>query len=106
MAASITCTPAAPISKVSACRIDLAGADANDDTAWDPDEYPSMPQITYYLEAVSDGDADPLRSHVFAPNGGAHQWNNLIFPEAGSWQIDLRLVEDDSSEANLTVTVS
>jgi len=104
--ATITCTPEEPISVVSACRIDIAEADANDDTAWDPDESPSMPEIRYYIEAVSDGDADPLRSHVFSPNGGAHQWNGVIFPEAGTWDIDLRLVEDDSSAANLEVTVS
>jgi hypothetical protein len=103
--ATVTCTPAAPIAVVSACRIDVADADANDASNWDPDEYPSMPQLTYYLEATASGE-DALRSHVFAPNGGAHQWNNLIFPAAGSWTVALRDASDDSSVASVGVTVS
>lgn len=103
--ATVTCTPAAPTAALDACEILVEDADANDAAAYDANLYPSMPEIRYYIEATASG-VDPLRSHVFAPNGGKHQWHNVIFPEAGSWTVTLHDASDDSSVATDSVTVS
>lgn len=107
MAAALAITPASGsiIATVSACRIDVTGADQNDDTAYDPDLYPASPEIRYYVTAEVGG-AEKGRSHVFSPNGGKHSYDNYIFPSAGSWTLHLRKVSDDSSVANLAVTVN
>lgn len=107
MAAALAITPASGsiTAKVSACRVDVSGADGNDLTAYDANAYPTAPEIRYYITA-EESSTEYGRSHVFAPNGGAHQWDNYIFPHAGSWTMHLRKVSDDSSVANLAVTVA
>lgn len=107
MAAALTITPASGsvVATSSACRIDVSGADGNDSTAYDADLYPTSPEIRYYITAELGG-VEMGRSHVFAPNGGAHTWDNYIFPEAGSWTLRLKKVSDDSDVATLAVTVS
>ena len=107
MAAALAITPASGsvVATVSACRVDVSGADGNDLTAYDADAYPTSPEIRYYITTELGGE-EKGRSHVFAPNGGAHQWFGYIFPESGSWTLHLRKVSDDSSVANLAVTVS
>lgn len=107
MAAALAITPASGsvVATVSACRIDVTGAEGSDVSAFDADVYPTAPERRYYITAELGGE-EKGRSHVFSPNGGAHQWNGYIFPEAGSWTLHLRDESDDSSEANLAVTVS
>lgn len=87
------------------CKVTVAGAPANDATAYDPDIYPTEPEIRYYL-AFSVGGVEKGRSYVFSPNGGAHVFNNYIFPSAGSWTVDLNKAADDTNEATLAVTVA
>ena len=88
MAASIEITP--PSGSITAretvCRIDVDGADAN--------RPPNLTggEFRYYLIATKSG-SDSLKSHEFNVNGGKHQWNNLIFEEAGSWTVTLRAGE-------------
>ena len=107
MAAAVAITPASGsiTAKSSACRIDISGAAGNTLTGYDPAQYPSSPERRYYITTEESG-TEYGRSHVFAPNGGAHQWMNYIFPHAGSWTVHLRNVSDDSSEADVAVTVS
>lgn len=107
MAAALAITPASGsvTATVSACRIDVTGAEQNDLTAYDADAYPTAPEIRYYITA-EEGGVEKGRSHVFSPNGGKHSYDNYIFPYAGSWTLHLRKVSDDSSVANLAVTVS
>ena len=107
MSAALAITPASGsvVATVSACRVDVSGADSNDVTQFDADAYPTAPEVRYYITA-EEGGIEKGRSHVFAPNGGAHQWNGYIFPYAGSWTLHLRKVADDSSVANVAVTVS
>ena len=107
MAAAVAITPASGsiTAKSSACRIDISGASGNDLSSYDEDAYPTSPELRYYI-TTEEGGVEYGRSHVFAPNGGAHQWMNYIFPHAGSWTVYLRNVADDTSEADLAVTVS
>ena len=58
-------------------------------------------EIRYYLSAECTGE-DTAKSVVFS---GDFQWDGWIPPAAGSWTIHLRKEEDDSSVANLAVTV-
>ncbi len=85
---------------VSACRINVTGADSNrppNDTGG---------EFTYRIRARLAGE-DDLISHAFAPSAdGNHQWDNVIFPVAGTWTVTLRDTSDDSEEATLSVTVN
>ena len=108
MAASVDIVPASGsvISTVSACRITVSGADQNDDSAYDTDNYPASPEMRYYLtfELASEEQG---RSYVFGVSeDGEHIFNNYIFPEAGSWTVRLNDASDDSSVATKAVTVS
>jgi hypothetical protein len=106
--ASIAIVPASGdvVSVLSACRVEVTGADQNDDTAYDTTVYPQSPEMRYYLtfELASEVEG---RSYVFGVNeDGDHTFNNYIFPEAGSWTVRLNDASDDSSVATAAVTVS
>jgi len=106
MVAAIAIDPAAPVATSSACRVNVTGADVSDLTNYDEDIYPTAPEIRYYL-AFEKAGADTGKSQVFSPAAdGTFEFNSYIFPESGSWTIHLRKVADDSSAANLAVTVS
>lgn len=98
MAAALAITPASGsiTATVNACRINVTGASPNmaDGT-----------ENRYRIIASCTG-VDDLVSHEFNVNGGKHEWNNLIFPEAGSWTVDLVDLSDDSVAATLAVTVA
>jgi hypothetical protein len=101
MAAALSIFPAsgAITAKESACRISVTGAPSNRP----PDN--TGGEFTYRIVASATGE-DDLVSHAFAPNAdGQHEWDNVIFPAAGSWTVDLRDTADDSQEATLSVTV-
>jgi len=104
--AAVACTPSAPISKASVCRVDVSGADAFDLTAYNPAIYPSAPELRYYLAFVLGG-ADLGKSYDFGvDHTGAHQFNSYTFPSAGSWTIELRNAATDGVVASVGVTVS
>lgn len=108
MTAAIDITPASGniTAKSTVCRIDVSGQPAQDESAFDATKYPTEPEILYYL-AFELGGEEYGRSPVFGVTPvGAHQFNNYIFPEAGSWTVNLRHVDDDSSEDSISVTVS
>lgn len=107
MAASITITPASGsvIAVVTAARITVAGADDNDSSTYDEDELPTEESIPYRLVASATGEQD-LVSHEFVVSAdGNHTWDNVVFPDDGSWTIDLIDQRDDSTAATLAVTV-
>jgi hypothetical protein len=108
MPVAIAITPASGsvIEKHTACRVDVTGADVNDAASFDPTQYPTEDLITYYLSFERTG-SDTGRSQLFqvAADGG-FTFNSYIFPDAGSWTVHLRKASDDSSVANLAVTVS
>lgn len=89
---------------LTAVHISTTALDSNTSTGYDPNDYPSSPEVTYYLQAELAGQ-DDLRSQVAAPNGGKIYWEGVVFPVAGSWAVHCRKVSDDSSVANTTVSV-
>ena len=102
----IAIVPAAPIHVTSACRVNVTSAPVSDTAAYDPLKYPTSPEIRYYLSFECAGQ-DTGKSQVFSPAAdGSFEFNSYIFPASGSWTIHLRKVSDDSSAANLAVTVS
>jgi len=98
MAAALAITPASGsiTATVSVCRINVTGADPNKVDG---------SENRYKIVASCTG-VDDLVSHEFNVNGGKHEWNNLIFPEAGSWTLDLVDLSDDSVAATAAVTVA
>lgn len=107
MAAALAIVPASGsvTAKVSVCKINVTGATANKVSSFNADHHPSMDEKRYRIIASCTG-VDDLVSHEFNVNGGKHQWDNLIFPEDGSWTVDLVDLEDDSVAATLAVTVA
>lgn len=96
------------------CKVVVADAPDNDDTAFDgtvggsvgtPLHYPASPEIRYYLAFIVNG-VEQGRSYVFTPSEGAHTFNNYIFPSAGSWTVNLNKASNDATEATLPVTVA
>lgn len=106
MAVTITCTPAAPSAAKDFCRIDVAGATQNDDTAYDSGLYPASPELRYYL-AFTVGGVELGRSYVFGVDeDGKHTFPNYMFPSTGSWTITLHNASTDASVQTQGVTVS
>ena len=105
MSVAVTCTPTSPDAASSDCVIAVSGLAANDTAAHDVTKYPMDPEIAYYFEATASG-AQTLKSHAFAPNGGAHRWMDVMFPSAGSWTVHVRKVSGDASAGNVAVTVN
>jgi hypothetical protein len=106
----VTVTPTPESGSITAkqtvVRFDLAGLSLNDDTTFDAEHFPSMDEVRYYATYELDG-TEMGRSHVFACNAdGEYTLNNYIFPEAGSWTVEVRKVSDDSSVKSQAVTVA
>ena len=59
-------------------------------------------EIRYYMTAEAAGE-NTLTSPVFS---GDYEWQGLVLSAAGSWTLHLRKESDDSSVANLAVTVA
>jgi hypothetical protein len=59
--------------------------------------------ITYYMTMECTGQ-DTARSPVFT-GPGDFEWQGWIPPAAGSWTAHIRKTSDDSSVANLAITV-
>jgi hypothetical protein len=100
--ASLTITPASGsiTAKKTVCRIDVSGAENNrppNDTGG---------EFRYYLLMDAPSGTDDGKSYVFNVNGGAHQFNNYVFPAAGSWTIRLRDAVGDSDVTTLGVVVN
>lgn len=89
---------------VTAVHISSTELDSNTLTGYDPDEFPSSPEVTYYFSAELAGQDDG-RSQVFAPDGGHGYWDGWVPPAAGTWTIHVRKVADDSSVANVSLVV-
>ncbi len=106
MSIAITCTPEAPEATKDFCRINLTGLTLNDATAYDATLYPSEPEVRYYI-TFEVGGATVGKSQVFAAGpDGKFEFNNYIFPSAGSYTVRVSKAADDSSAATQAVTVS
>lgn len=108
MAASIAIVPASGsvVATVSACRVTVSGAEDNDPTTFNANNVPTEDPVVYRLVASKTG-WDNLVSHEFTVSAqGRHVWDNVIFPDDGSWTIDLVDQGDNSVDATLSVTVT
>lgn len=107
--ATVTITPASGsiTATVTACKVTVAAASQNDDTAYNANLYPASPELRYYL-SFEESSVEKGRSYVFGVDEtGGHVFNNYIFPDAGTWVVHLRNASTDASVANSgNVTVS
>ena len=108
MTATLAITPASGsiTAAQDACRIDVTGADQNDDTAYDVNEYPASPAFVYQIRARATGQDDLLSPEFGVNETGGFSWPEVMFPAAGSWTVTLRDTSDDSQVATLAVTVA
>lgn len=92
-----------PVATVTAVHIEATGLTVNETQTHQHivDGVYAAP-ITYYLTAECTG-VDTLTSIRF--QGPAQEWNDVIFPAAGSWTLHVRKDSDDSSVASHSVTV-
>ena len=107
--ATLAITPASGsiTAKRSVCRIDVTGANQNDDTAYNPALYPASPEFRYYLLFDAPSGTDDKKSYKFAvADDGTHTFNNFIFDVAGSWTVRFRNAANDSDVTTLAVTVN
>lgn len=86
------------VQKLTFAHIQVTGADDNNANGT---------ERRYYILAEAPTAINNLRSHVFSPSfDGKHTWDNVLFPEAGSWTLRLRDVSNDSNVASLSLTVA
>jgi len=105
MAVTLTPSVAAPRAKIDAIRVDVAGVSMNDGAS-DTDDYPVQAELRAYL-AFRLAGVEKGRSYVFAvAQDGTHEFNNYIFPEAGSWTMRLARASNDAVLKDQAITVS
>ena len=105
MAVAVASTPAAPRAAIDVCRIDVTGATVNDPAGYDVAAYPTEPEIKYSIAFVKAGVVEGRSYQFGVSSDGKHQFNDFIFPSAGSWTVSLRKVIGDSQVASVAVTV-
>lgn len=88
------------------CKVNVTEAPPNDATTYDAENTPSMDPIVYYLKLSATGEDDLVSQRFTTSQAELFQWDNVIFPAAGSWTLDLCLDADDSVEATAAVTVN
>lgn len=105
--ATITASDQTPVAGVDGVNFTTADAPANTSTGYDTDDYPASPAILYYISVEATG-FDSLVSERFVPDAtnGEFVWPSVVIPAAGSWTAHLRLDDDDSSVANVSITAS
>jgi hypothetical protein len=102
--ASLTIVPASGsvIAHGSACRINVLDADVTDGSGG-----PMRYRIRLTPPGGAESETSSGYSHLFnVSSDGKHEWNNYIFPVAGSWTVRLHDEVLDSDAATLAVTVA
>jgi hypothetical protein len=105
MVAALTKNLTTVVAKKDGVNLTATGLEANDDSAYDADVYPTSPAFVYRIRCRMTGE-DDLLSQRFSPNGGTHTWPAVIFPTDGTWTCTVRDTSDDSEVASLSVVVS
>lgn len=88
------------------CKVNITGASVNDSSGFDPTKYPTEPAFTYYI-TFELASAVVGKSYVFTPDStGAHEFDNYVFPQSGSWTVRLSNASSGASVATASVTVN
>jgi hypothetical protein len=96
-AISVRSSTGSVVNKLTFAHVQMTGLSAN---AADGTEK------RYYVRCTLSGQ-DPLRSHVFGPSSdGKHEWDNVLFPAAGTWTMTVRDVSNDSVVATHSQVVA
>ena len=101
--AALAITPASGsiTAKKTVCRINVTGASANRA----PDNTGGA--YAYYLLIDSPAGVDDGKSYAFNVGAdGKHEFNNYVFPAAGSYTVRLRDASNDTDVTTLAVTVA
>lgn len=88
------------------CKVNITGASVNDSSNFNSGTYPTEPAFTYYI-TFELGGSILGKSYVFTPDSsGAHEFDNYVFPSAGSWTVRLSNAATAGSVATASVTVN
>jgi hypothetical protein len=104
MAASITVTPASGsiTAKSTVCRFDIENTETNDTGSFDGNAYPTSPEFRYVLRMTVGGNVVG-QSQVFGTTpDGDFQFNDYIFPETGTYTVQLYDVTDPDNESSVS----
>lgn len=110
MTVAITASPTSPRAKKDATKITVSGQPSNSAAGYDPEIYPTEPEIVCYLKAQAPAGSTPALDLVTAPfstnpESEAHQCLPIQFPVAGVWTLKLLKASDDSTLATQAITV-
>jgi hypothetical protein len=106
--AAVAITPASgSITAVkTVTRVTCSAVASNTATGYSTANYPASPQVTYYFKASKSGSND-LKGPVLSTSAAQiAEWDNLIFPSAGTWTVGIYKTSDDSSVATASVVVA
>ena len=107
--ASLTLVPASGsiTAKRTFVRVTVSGADDNDASSYDVDNYPTEDEKRYYLLFDAPSGTDDKRSYEFNVSAdGDHVFNNFMFDVDGTWTVRLRDASDDSDVTTASVVVN
>lgn len=100
--AALEFTPASGsiTSPTTVVRVNVTEADASRDPDATGGEY------TYYLAFLLDGTQHGKSYEFGVSSDGKHEFNSYVFPEAGTWTVNLCDAADDSTVATASVVVA
>lgn len=108
MAVTITVTPASGsiTAKKTVCKFAISGADPNDEGSFTTAVYPTSPELRYVMTMVVGG-IEVGRTQVFGVTpDGAFEFNDYIFPEAGTYTVQVYDVTNPLSEVAKTTAAT
>lgn len=105
-AVAITPASGSITATMTVCKINVTEAPTNDASTYDTNDTPVEAPILYYLKLSASGEDDLVSQRFTTSQAELFQWDNVIFPAAGAWTLDLCLDADDSVDATAAVTVS
>lgn len=115
MSLALAITPASPVAVTDFAKVNVTGGSAHTTTGASyavsstmpgtPTQYPTQPAVVCYLTFELDGAIRGKSQTFTVGTDGKHEFDNYVFPEAGSWTVRLNDAADDSSLKTLAVTV-
>ena len=108
MAVTITVIPASGsiTATKDVCTFAISGAPENDSGSFDANKYPTQPEYRYVMTMV-EGGTERGRSQVFGVTpDGAFEFNDYIFPTAGTYTVQLYDVTVPPTETPLATAAT
>ena len=108
VAATITVTPASGsiVHGKTVCKFAIASTEPNDVSEYSAALYPTEPEQVYYMTFVVSAVEVGRTQHFGTTPAGAFEFDNYIFPSAGTYTVQLYSVKDGAAGTPATIVVS